>query len=99
RRTPARESVVLYMCFTRHVEKSASGGTDHGAAAPMFLFGPKLKQGVIGQHPSLTNLDSGDLKVQLDLRSVYARVVQNWLDTRSKPVLGNQFPTLPLIKA
>jgi uncharacterized protein (DUF1501 family) len=93
---------VLMMTFSefgRRVEQNASGGTDHGAAAPMFLFGPKLKQGVVGQHPSLTNLDSGDLKFHIDFRSVYASVMQNWLETPSKPVLGNQFPTLPLIKA
>jgi len=93
---------VLMMTFSefgRRVEQNASGGTDHGAAAPMFLFGPKLKQGVVGQHPSLTNLDSGDLKFHIDFRSVYASVMQNWLETPSKPVLGNQFPTLPLLKA
>ena len=93
---------VLMMTFSefgRRVEQNASGGTDHGAAAPMFLFGPKLKQGVVGQHPSLTNLDSGDLKFHIDFRSVYASVMQNWLETPSKPVLGGQFPTLPVLKA
>jgi uncharacterized protein (DUF1501 family) len=93
---------VLMMTFSefgRRVEQNASGGTDHGAAAPMFLFGPKLKQGVVGKHPSLTDLDSGDLKYHIDFRSVYATVMQSWLDAPSKPVLGGQFPTMPLLKA
>jgi len=85
--------------FGRRVEQNASGGTDHGAAAPMFLFGPRLKPGIIGKHPSLTDLDSGDLKYHTDFRSVYATVLQNWLDTPSKPVLGNQFQLLPVLKA
>jgi uncharacterized protein (DUF1501 family) len=60
----------------------------------MFLFGPACKQVVVGKHPSLTDLDQGDLKFHIDFRSVYATVLQNWLDTPSKPILGQQYPTL-----
>jgi uncharacterized protein (DUF1501 family) len=93
---------VLMMTFSefgRRVQQNASGGTDHGAAAPMFMFGKHIKQGVIGDHPSLTNLDQGDLKFAIDFRSVYATILQNWMETASKPILGQQFNTLPLIKA
>lgn len=93
---------VLMMTFSefgRRVEQNASGGTDHGAAAPMFLFGPNVKPGLIGKHPSLTELDQGDLKYQIDFRNVYAAVLQNWLDTPSKPILGQQFKALNVIKA
>jgi uncharacterized protein (DUF1501 family) len=91
---------VLMMTFSefgRRVEQNASGGTDHGAAAPMFLIGPKLHTGVVGNHPSLKDLDNGDLKFHIDFRSVYATVLQNWLNTPSKPILGNQFPLLPVV--
>jgi uncharacterized protein (DUF1501 family) len=93
---------VLMMTFSefgRRVEQNASGGTDHGAAAPMFIIGPKLRQGLVGRHPSLTDLDSGDLKFHVDFRSVYATLLQSWLDAPSKPVLGGQFQTLPILKA
>ncbi|HEX8523832.1 MAG TPA: DUF1501 domain-containing protein [Tepidisphaeraceae bacterium] len=93
---------VLMMTFSefgRRVEQNASGGTDHGAAAPMFVMGPKLKTGVVGNHPSLTDLDAGDLKYNVDFRSVYATVIQNWLQTASKPILGQQFPLLPILRA
>jgi uncharacterized protein (DUF1501 family) len=93
---------VLMMTFSefgRRVASNASGGTDHGAAAPMFLFGPACKQAVVGKHPSLTDLDQGDLKYGIDFRSVYATILQNWMDTPSKPILGGQFATLPVIKA
>jgi uncharacterized protein (DUF1501 family) len=96
------EDRVLMMTFSefgRRVQQNASGGTDHGAAAPMFLFGPKLKQGIVGPHPSLTNLDAGDLKFNIDFRNVYATVLQHWLETPSKPILGSQFETIPLLKA
>ncbi|HMB95291.1 MAG TPA: DUF1501 domain-containing protein, partial [Tepidisphaeraceae bacterium] len=51
---------VLMMTFSefgRRVASNASGGTDHGAAAPMMLFGPACKQAIVGAHPSLNDLD------------------------------------------
>ena len=90
--------VMTFSEFGRRVDQNASGGTDHGAAAPMFLFGSALQQGLLGRHPSLTDLDQGDLTYNVDFRSVYASVLQNWLDTPSKPILGQQFSTLPVIR-
>ena len=75
-----RVMMMTFSEFGRRVEQNASGGTDHGAAAPMFLFGPKIKPGIIGKHPSLTDLDSGDLKFHTDFRSVYATVLQDWAE-------------------
>ena len=72
--------------------QNASGGTDHGTAAPMFMIAKNIKQGVVGTHPSLTDLDQGDLKYNLDFRSVYATVLQNWLETPSKPILESAIP-------
>ncbi|HEV7300277.1 MAG TPA: DUF1501 domain-containing protein [Tepidisphaeraceae bacterium] len=94
-----RVLMLSFSEFGRRVQQNASGGTDHGAAAPMFVMGPKLKQGVIGKHPSLTDLDQGDLKHNIDFRSVYATVLEEWLETPSKPILGQQFKTLPMFKA
>lgn len=94
------EDRVLMMTFSefgRRVEQNASGGTDHGAAAPMLLLGPGIKQGIVGRHPSLTDLDHGDLKFGIDFRGVYATVLQGWLQTPSKPILGRQFETLGVI--
>jgi uncharacterized protein (DUF1501 family) len=93
-----RVLVMTFSEFGRRVSVNASGGTDHGAAAPMFLMGPKITPGLLGKHPSLTDLDSGDLKFNTDFRSVYATILQNWLDTPSKPILGNQFATLPILR-
>ena len=93
---------VLMMTFSefgRRVIANASQGTDHGAAAPMFVMGKGVQTGVIGNHPSLTNLDQGDLRYGIDFRSVYASILQNWLETPSKPILGAQFPTMEFVKA
>jgi uncharacterized protein (DUF1501 family) len=93
---------VMTMCFSefgRRVAQNASGGTDHGTAAPLFLFGPMCKAGVIGEHPSLTDLDDGDLKHKIDFRSVYAGVLEHWLKADSKVVLDGTYRPLAIVKA
>ncbi len=88
------ESRVLTMTFSefgRRVAQNGSGGTDHGAAAPMFLAGPMARPGVIGKHPSLTDLDSGDLKYKIDFRSVYAAILKDWLGGDADAALGRHW--------
>lgn len=92
---------VLLMTFSefgRRVKENASRGTDHGAAAPMFLAGANVKSGLIGKHPSMTDLDQGDLKYHTDFRQVYAEVLDKWLGTDSKAVLGKRFESINALK-
>lgn len=98
-RNDDRVMMMTFSEFGRRVQQNASGGTDHGAAAPMMVFGKNLQTGLAGRYPSLTDLDQGDLKYNTDFRSVYATLLQNWLDTPSKPILGDQFPLLPFVRA
>ncbi len=86
-----RVLVMTFSEFGRRVKENASLGTDHGAAAPMFLLGTKVKAGCVGAHPSLTDLDQGDLKHHTDFRQVYAAVLENWLACPSEAVLGGRF--------
>jgi len=91
--------VMTFSEFGRRVAENASRGTDHGTAAPMFVFGPSVKGGVYGAHPSLQrqDLDQGDLKFHTDFRSVYATILGSWLKADAQKILGANFPTLPLI--
>jgi uncharacterized protein (DUF1501 family) len=91
---------VLLMTFSefgRRVEQNASAGTDHGAAAPMMFFGKSIQPGLIGKHPSLADLDQGDLKHAIDFRGVYASVLRDWLQTPSGPIVG-QFDPVRILK-
>jgi uncharacterized protein (DUF1501 family) len=91
---------VLLMTFSefgRRVQENANGGTDHGAAAPMFLLGGLVKAGLFGKHPSLVDLDHGDLKFNIDFRSVYGTVLDQWLKAPSQLVLGRKFPALAIV--
>jgi uncharacterized protein (DUF1501 family) len=89
--------MLTFSEFGRRVSQNASGGTDHGAAAPMFLLGGALRPGMYGKYPSLTQLDEGDLKYNVDFRSVYATALERWLRVPSEKVLGRKFPLLPLV--
>ena len=74
-------AVMMFTEFGRRVEENGSLGTDHGTATPMFLFGARdrIKGGLYGQPPSLTNLDDGNLKMTTDFRRVYATTIKEWL--------------------
>lgn len=92
---------VLSVCFSefgRRVGQNASGGTDHGTAAPMFLFGPMLNAGVHGPNPNLRDLDAGDLKHQIDFRQVYAEILDRWLATDSHTVLAGRYRHINLLR-
>lgn len=93
-----RVLVMTFSEFGRRVAENANGGTDHGAAAPMFIVGDKVKAGLLGKYPSLApaDLHQGDIKYNVDFRNVYASVLENWLKTKSAPILGKQFEPLPL---
>ncbi len=94
-----RVLVMTFSEFGRRVAENASGGTDHGTAAPMFLIGGAAAPGVHGSHPSLTDLDQGDLRYQIDFRSVYATVLEQWMGVQSDPILGGHFSTLDILKS
>ncbi|MFQ5472479.1 MAG: DUF1501 domain-containing protein [Dehalococcoidia bacterium] len=83
--------------FGRRVKANASSGTDHGTAGPMFIAGGPVNGGLHGEPPSISALDdNGDLIFTTDFRSVYATVLEGWLETDSKDVLAGTFPTLPV---
>ncbi len=94
----ARRVLMMTMSeFGRRVHENGSRGTDHGMAAPLFLIGPAVKGGVHGKHPGLTRDElvlNRDLQYHTDFRSAYATVLEKWLSTQSRPVLGAQLPLI-----
>jgi uncharacterized protein (DUF1501 family) len=91
---------VLTMTFSefgRRVAENASRGTDHGSAAPVFVIGGGLKGGLYGEQPSLDDLDNGNLRFTTDFRSVYATVLERWLQRPSSAIVGPGFTQVPLL--
>jgi uncharacterized protein (DUF1501 family) len=87
-------TIVVFSEFGRRV-KDNGNGTDHGTAAPMFIIGGNNKGTILGKNPNLSDLDNGDLKYEIDFRSVYASLLQQKMNfdyskigIKNKPVSG-----------
>jgi uncharacterized protein (DUF1501 family) len=84
-----RVVMMIYSEFGRRVRANASDGTDHGTASNVLLAGAAVNGGrLIGDQPSLTDLDDGDLKHHTDFRDVYAAVLTDVLGADPDPVLA-----------
>ena len=93
-----RTLVMTFSEFGRRVLENGSKGTDHGAGSSLFVAGPGVKGGAVGKHPSLQDLDAGDLKYHTDFRRVYATLLDGWLGCDSKAILGEKFEPVALLK-
>ena len=94
-----RVLIATWSEFGRRPRENASGGTDHGSAAPVILIGDPVKGGVYGQAPSLTDLDStGNLKYSVDFRSVYQEILGGHLGADPKEILGASYDRLGFIR-
>ena len=74
-------------------------GTDHGTANNVFIIADKLKkQGIYNSFPNLSDLDdNGDLKFEIDFRTIYATVLNKWLEVSDEKVLNISFKQLDFI--
>jgi uncharacterized protein (DUF1501 family) len=91
--------VLQFSEFARRISENGSQGTDHGAAGVMMAMGGAVRGGLYGTaasldpnpgNPTLEN-NGGDVKHETDFRSVYARVLDNWLGANSTSILGGDF--------
>ena len=91
--------VLQFSEFGRRIIENGSGGTDHGAASVMMAIGGQVRGGIYGTAASLSpdpanpTLENGanDVRYETDFRSVYARVIDNWLGADSAAILGGDF--------
>jgi len=91
----ASENVLLFMFseFGRRIADNGSG-TDHGAAGVAFAIGEKVKGGIYGVYPSLEpsqQEEGGNLKHNMDFRSVYSSILDKWLGLNPTPIVGGDF--------
>lgn len=98
-----RVMTVTFSEFGRRVASNAGGGTDHGTAAPMFVFGKHVNPGVIGSNADLSDLnEQGNLKHQYDYRQVLGTLVKDWMQATPAEMQASRFadyaePSLPLV--
>jgi len=83
--------------FGRRLRENASGGTDHGTAGPMFFLGGGNRPGLYGKHPGLAEGETdvvGDMVPTVDFRSVYATVLEKWLELPADSIPGGPWKAL-----
>jgi uncharacterized protein (DUF1501 family) len=90
--------------FGRRIKSNGSTGTDHGSAAPLFVFGKHVMGGVLGDTPMLpaNATVSDNLPFQYDFRSIYSTILSNWLcvkETDLQQIMLKNFQLLPLVNA
>jgi uncharacterized protein (DUF1501 family) len=89
--------IIQFSEFGRRIQENGSAGTDHGAGSIMMAMGGPVRGGLYGTAPSLNpnspTLENGgnDVRYETDFRSVYARVIDNWLGGDSVNVLAGDF--------
>jgi uncharacterized protein (DUF1501 family) len=93
--------VMLFSEFGRRFGQNGSLGTDHGHGSVAYLAGDPVIGGVYGKYPNLSTASSPYYNYyppfnndSVDFRSLYATVLQRWLQVPSTIVLGQQFPLL-----
>ena len=91
--------ILTFSEFGRRVRQNAGNGTDHGAASNVFIIGEHLKTpGLYNDLASLSDLDSnGDIKFEIDFRTIYATVLSKWLDVNDETILKKSFSKLNFI--
>jgi uncharacterized protein (DUF1501 family) len=97
-----RVAGMTFSEFGRRADSNASGGTDHGLAAPMFVFGNGVRTQRIGTNPNLSSLVNSSIPMQHDFRQVYASILQDWFgadSTTTSSVLFRSFTTLPIFRS
>ena len=77
--------------FGRRAASNASYGTDHGNAAPMFVFGKAVKPGIIGTNPDLLNLPGDNIPMQVDYRQVFTTILHDWMEASDQAMVQTLF--------
>jgi uncharacterized protein (DUF1501 family) len=93
-----RVVVLVFSEFGRRLAENASGGTDHGTAAPAFLLGQPVRAGLHGPYPDLTRLTDGDPIHAVDFRRIYATLLDQWLEVPHRAILGANFEPMALLR-
>ncbi len=93
--------VMTFSEFGRRIYQNGSGGTDHGTSAPLFMFGGGVAGGLIGQQPSLTQLEpGGNLSYNIDFRGLYASILKDWFGLSESEVtslITGSFTPVPIL--
>jgi hypothetical protein len=94
---------MTYSEFGRQIQSNNSGGTDHGNAAPLFLFGTCVQNKITGENVQIPNPipSQAGVSMQIDFRNIYGSILVDWFGVKEnevKQLIFNDFVKLPIIK-
>ena len=89
--------------FGRRIKANDSQGTDHGSAAPLFMFGSCLAPGFVGTNPELPEVigDADGVALQFDFRDIYGSILEDWFETPAddvRQILHQDYQKLPIVQ-
>ncbi|MNE40124.1 hypothetical protein D3C80_1341160 [compost metagenome] len=86
----SRVAGMTFSEFGRQIASNSSDGTDHGDAAPLFLFGTCISSGIIGPNPVISDtiVDQAGIPMQIDFRDVYASILKDWFEADPTDIQG-----------
>ena len=84
--------MFIFSEFGRRVRDNGAG-TDHGSGGVCMVIGNSVVGGEYGQYPSMkeSDLDQGDLVPDMDFRSVYTTLIEDWMKLDPVPIVGGTF--------
>jgi hypothetical protein len=94
---------MTYSEFGRRIRSNAALGTDHGTAAPVFLFGSCVQNQIMGDHPVIdTQVGTEEgVDMQFDFRNVYGTILSQWLGATEadvRNIIFQDFQAMPIFK-
>lgn len=98
-----RVTGMTFSEFGRRIKSNSSNGSDHGSAAPLFVFGNLVQPGILGDSPSIpvSLTDDDNIPMQIDFRSVYSSLLQDWMCVPPQDLNGllyRNYQALPLMQ-
>ena len=92
--------ILAFSEFGRRV-KDNGNGTDHGSGGVAFLIGDGVAGGQYGDYPSMDEKDlvEGDLAFNLDFRSLYTEIMEDWLEVDAREVMDRDYERVGFLAA
>jgi len=101
KRANKSDDVIMFVFteFGRRV-KDNGNGTDHGSGGVAFVIGDQVDGGQYSEYPSLApdQLLEGDLRFNLDFRSVYTEILEDWLEIDARSVVKGEYEKVGFLK-
>ncbi len=93
---------MVFTEFGRRIKSNNSFGTDHGSAAPLFMFGSCVNPMVIGTNPMIPKSvgNQAGVNMQFDFRNIYGSILEDWFEVKPdkvKELLFSEYEKLPVL--